>query len=280
MDVYGVLGYPVAHSRSPAMHRAGIEAAGLNAVYGAFPVPPERLAAAVHGLAALGIAGANVTLPHKRVIAALIDEVEPDARLIGAVNTLVRHGDALVGINTDAPGLVRSLEEADAELEGARVVILGAGGAARAAAVGLARAGAERVVVAARRPEQADELRRDAEHAMPATAWSARELTALEGDFADATLIIQATSATLKGRPEAERFAAALPFDRLPEGSTVCDLVYAPRQTTVLEAAAARGHRTVDGLGMLLHQGTLSFERWFGRPAPVDAMRSALERTA
>ncbi|MFW6051903.1 MAG: shikimate dehydrogenase family protein, partial [Myxococcota bacterium] len=138
--VYGILGWPVEHSASPAMQNAAFEAAGLDAVYVPFPVRPERLGAAVDGARALGVQGLNVTLPHKEAAAPLLDEVDRDARVLGAVNTIVRDGDRLLGTNTDGPGLVRSLDEAGVQVRGRRVAVLGAGGAARAAVVGLARA--------------------------------------------------------------------------------------------------------------------------------------------
>ncbi len=277
-QVYGILGWPVAHSRSPAMQEAAFRALGIDAVYVPFPVRPERLADAVAGLRALGIAGANVTLPHKEAVIALLDEVEPDARAIGAVNTIVRSGDRLLGANTDAPGLVRALAEAGFEPKGTRAVVLGAGGAARAAVVGLARAGAALVTVAARRLDRAEALAEELAPVSGGTALAAADLARLGEAFAQADLVVQATSATLEGRAEAEAFAASLPLDALPAQATVNDLVYEPRETAVLRRARARGLCTVDGLGMLLHQGAIAFERWTGRDAPLAAMRTTLVR--
>lgn len=274
----GILGWPVAHSRSPAMHGAAIQALGLDATYARFAVPPGRLAAAVEGLRALGVHGANVTLPHKEAVLPLLDEVDAPARAIGAVNTIARDGERLLGSNTDAPGLVRSLVEAGVSLDDSRVVVLGAGGAARAAVVGLADAGASQLVVAARRPAQAEELLRGVGPALGSTEARASELgTALKDAFASATLLVQATSATLDGRVGAQAFADALPMAALADSCVVTDLVYTPRRTTVLAAAEARGLLTVHGLGMLLFQGVIAFERWTGAAAPVEVMRAALE---
>ncbi|MBX3248575.1 MAG: shikimate dehydrogenase [Myxococcales bacterium] len=278
MKVYGILGWPVAHSRSPAMQEAALQAVGLDARYVRFPVRPEALGDAIRGLRALGVAGANVTIPHKEAVMAWLDEVDADARLIGAVNTITRDGDRLFGTNTDAPGLVQSLVEAGVELRGADVVVLGAGGAARAAVVGLARAGASRVTVAARRPERAPALAAELTAGLAAgddgaTTVAAVGFDGLSAPFAHATLLIQATSATLGA--DADAFVAALPLAALAEDAAVVDLVYTPRVTALLRAAAPR--RRVDGLGMLLHQGALAFERWTGQPAPLDAMRRALE---
>lgn len=274
--VFGIVGFPVAHSRSPAMHGAAIAALGLDAVYVPFAVPPARLADAVRGISALGIAGVNVTVPHKRAIVPLLDRVTPDAAAIGAVNTVVRDGEALVGHNTDAPGLVRSLHEAAVETKGARVVVVGAGGAAHAAVVGLAQAGASEIAVAARRPDQAGALIASVAGVTGGTAVRAVTLDSVRDACARATLLVQSTSATLGDTPEARAFAASLPLDALPPDAAVVDLVYDPRETAVLARASSRGLRTVDGLGMLLHQGTLAFEIFTGEPAPVEAMRRAL----
>lgn len=278
--VFGILGEPVAHSRSPTMQNAAFAACGIDAVYVPFPVSPARLGDAVAGLRALGVQGANVTLPHKEAVMAHLDEVDPDARWIGAVNTIAREGDRLVGFNTDAPGLVRSLEEAGVSLSGSSVCVLGAGGAARAAIVGLARAGAAHLTVAARRSERAQALLDELAPALPGLAGRGigMDRTPLAETFAQTTLLVQSTSATLEGSSDAGSFASALPLDALPPAAAVVDLVYKPRRTTVLASAEARGLRTVDGLGMLLHQGALAFERWTGCPAPIDVMRTALER--
>ncbi len=262
---FAILGWPVAHSRSPLMHRAAFRALGLDARYVPRPVPPGTLAQAVDEVRA-NFDGANVTVPHKSAVMSLLDEVEPVARAIGAVNTLVRTGKRWVGTNTDAAGLLRSLEEAEIAVPGMRAVVLGAGGAARASVYALTRAGAE-VVVAARRAAAARALTGD-------LGGRPLSLAEVEGPFRDADLVVQATSAPLGD--DARAFAEALPLAALPNHATVVDLVYAPRETTVLRAAKARGLRTIDGTGMLLHQGALAFTRWTGQPAPIEAMRAAL----
>jgi shikimate dehydrogenase len=206
---------------------------------------------------------------------ALLDEVDPHARAIGAVNTVARAAGRWVGSNTDAPGLVRSLREAGVEPQGREVIVLGAGGAARAAVVGLCSAGAQRVSVCARRSEEAQRLASELGAICAPASIRGGDLEAdLAAALPSATLLIQATSATL-GAAGAQ-FAAQLGLQRMPRGAAVCDLVYKPRQTAVLDHAAACGLQCVDGLGMLLHQGALAFERWTGMPAPVDIMRRAL----
>jgi shikimate dehydrogenase len=275
--VFGVFGWPVAHSRSPAMHDAAFAALGLDAVYVPFAVPPDKLARAIEAVATLDVAGVNVTLPHKSAIMPLLAQVEPVAQAIGAVNTVVRDGARLIGTNTDAEGLARALREAGVELSGARVVVLGAGGAARASVVGLAQAGAARIEVSARRADQAAALVAELAAHTPGCALHAGDMgPALRDALASASLLVQATSATLGESAGARAFSDALPLDALSRSAVVCDLVYKPLETTLLARARGLGLRGVDGLGMLLHQGALAFERWTGRPAPVAVMRKAL----
>ncbi len=277
-DVYAILGFPVGHSRSPIMHNRAFAALGLAAVYVPFAVAPEKLSAAISGIRALGMRGANVTLPHKSAVMALLDHVEPDALAIGAVNTLYRDGERLCGTNTDAEGLARALREASVQLAGARVTLLGAGGAARASLVGLARAGAARITVVARRLAEAQGIVAELASAVQPCELCALGLAdvSLPQIFAATDLLVQATSATLNGGPAAEAFIAGLPVAALPASAVVTDLVYRPLETALLRAASQRGLRTVDGLGMLLHQGALAFERWTGRAAPLSVMRAAL----
>jgi shikimate dehydrogenase len=276
---YGILGWPVEHSRSPAMQSAAFQARGLAAHYVCFSVHPDDVADAVRGLKALGVRGANVTVPHKEAVMRWLDDVTPEARAVGAVNTIVREVDRLIGHNTDAGGLTRSLDEADVLLDGARAVVLGAGGAARAAVVGLAKRGARSVVVAARRRERAEEL----VGALGATCAGCELISSdfehanLAAHFRETTLLVQSTSATLANAPDPTGFAAQLALEALPKDAVVVDLVYKPRETAVLAQARERGLRTVDGLGMLLHQGALAFELWTHLTAPVEVMRSVLE---
>lgn len=276
---YGILGWPVEHSRSPAMHSAAFRARGLEATYVCFPVHPDDVADAVRGLKALGVRGANVTVPHKEAVLGYLDAVTPEARAIGAVNTIVREVDRLIGHNTDAPGLARSLDDAGVELAGARALVLGAGGAARASVVGLAGRGATRITVAARRLAQAQALVDALAPVCGDCELRAADLSraTLDAELPDTSLLVQSTSATLASSPDAGGFAASLAIELMPQTATVVDLVYRPRVTTVLARAAERGLNIVDGLGMLLHQGALAFELWTHLPAPLDVMRDALE---
>lgn len=272
----GIFGWPVAHSKSPQMHEAAARALGIALHYERFAVEPSRLAEAVQEKHAAKIDGYNVTVPHKQAIMALVDDVEPKARAIGAVNTVIRTGDGYVGHNTDAPGFVRSLEESGVTTKGARVVVIGAGGAARAGVVGLADAGATVVTVLSRRPEQARELVAALSGDVSCELIAA-PLAEAKRCFAGASLLVQATNATLESNPGAEAFAATLPIEALPKDAAVVDMVYQPLRTAVLERAEGYGLATIDGLGMLLHQGAIAFEMWTGFEPPIDVMRAALD---
>jgi shikimate dehydrogenase len=259
--VGAVIGWPVDHSRSPALHNAAFAALGIDAVFVALPVQPARLPAALRGMAALGFLGASVTVPHKQACRDLCDRLDAAAEAIGAVNCVAFARDELVGHNTDAAGFVDALAaELGRGARGARAVLLGAGGAARAVAHGLASAGAAAVTVVARR----------AADWCPVRGWD--ELAGLAGG---ADLLIDCTSAALGGQP----YPAPVPLEALPGGAAVVSLMYG-RPQPLLEAARARGLAAMDGAAMLVHQGARAFTIWTGRPAPVDAMRAAMEAAA
>lgn len=270
----GVLGDPVAHSRSPAMHNAAFRALELDWCYLPLPVAPARLEAALAGLVALGFAGANVTIPHKERAAALADELTPTARALGAANTLTVLPDGrLQGDNTDVGGILAALQEAGVDLAGRQALILGAGGSARAAAYALARAGAD-VALANRTPARADALASDL---APHTGGrlqvlSLADAAALQARLAEAALLVNTTPVGMQPGPDISPLPEGL---RLPAGLAVLDLVYAPRRTRLLRDAECSGCRIVEGLRVLVHQGALSFEIWTGRPAPLDVMARA-----
>jgi shikimate dehydrogenase len=251
----GVLGWPVRHSRSPAMHEAAFAAAGIEGWrYQLLPVPPALLEETVRALPGAGFAGANVTIPHKEAALALADRAGDAAREIGAANTLSFAGGEIAAENTDAPGLLAAL---DRDLRGALVLVLGAGGSARAAVWALRGAGAE-VSVWNRTPERARAL--------------ADQLGARVGAVAAPDVVVNCTAVGL--RPEDDPFAA-LPLDPDALPACVVDLAYGPGETRLTAAARAAGRDTVDGLEVLVRQGALSFELWTGRAAPLDAMRAA-----
>ena len=263
--VAGIIGWPVEHSLSPAMHNAAFEALGLNWRYVAFPVHPDRVPEAIRGLAAAGVAGINVTIPHKRAVIECCSAVSDAVRAIGAANTLVPDGQGgFRADNTDAEGFVRALDEqAPVDLDGRDVLILGAGGAARALAFVLKSRGA-RVVVANRTPGRAEGVGADDEAPFAGAGRDA----AVER----AALVVNATSLGLHG----DDVPPELPLEAIGPGHVVADIVYRPGGTPWLAAVAGQGARTVDGLGMLLHQGAAAFAQWTGQDPPVDVMRRAL----
>jgi shikimate dehydrogenase len=263
MQVYGLLGNPVGHSLSPPMHEAGYHELDLDARYVTFEPDPDAFDAAVAGARALGVRGLNVTIPFKRDALAHPDVVADDlAERIGAVNTLDLTGERVTGHNTDAAGVVRAFEHHDVELAGTGVVV-GAGGAGRAAAFALADAGVS-VAIANRTESKAVDL---ADAVPGATGHPLEDLPDL---VADADLLVNATSVGM------ETDESPVPADALHADLAVLDAVYTPVETRLLRDAAAAGARTVDGAWMLLFQGVEAFERWTGETAPVDAMNDAL----
>lgn len=267
--VAALIGSPVAHSLSPALHNAAFAAAGLDWVYVAFDVAPGQARRALDAMRVLGLGGLSVTMPHKQDVHAAVDEVAPGADALRSVNTVVR-GPAgrLVGHSTDGDGFIASLH-ADAGFDpaGARVVVLGAGGAARAVVEAVARHGAAEVVVLNRTPERGAEA---------AALAGARVRTGTPQSIGEADLVVNATSVGM-GEP-ADTGAVPCDPELLRPGQLVVDLVYHPIETAFLAAARARGARVLDGLGMLVHQAVLQQELWTGhRPDPV-VMRTAAER--
>ncbi len=269
----GVMGWPVAHSRSPAIHNHWIRHYGLNGSYVLLPVQPERIADAVRGLRALGFAGCNITIPHKVAAMPLMDRIEPLAARIGAINTVVVEQDGtLSGYNTDAYGYIQSLLDArpDWRADAGPVTVLGAGGAARAILVALAERGAQEIRLCNRSPDKAQALAAEFGAPIRAVPWEQRE-DALE----DCALLVNTTSLGMKGQAPLE-----IALDRLPRHALVSDIVYVPLETPLLAAARARGNVAVDGLGMLLNQARPAFEHWSGvMPALTPELRRLIEAT-
>jgi shikimate dehydrogenase len=254
--------HPAGHTRSPSMHNAAFRTLGIDAVYLAFDVPPARLGDAVAGARSLKIRQFAVSVPHKQTVMALLDEVDSTARRIGAVNTVTLRGERLVGSNTDWLGAVRALER-ETKLSGARAVVLGAGGAARAAVFGLLERGAH-VVVLNRRPERARALATDlGAHG----AGGLGDLRATEYD-----VLVNATSAAL------EEGRSPVAADLLHSAGLVMDAVYEPEQTRLLRDAKARGARTLSGKWWLVYQAAEQLRLWTGRDAPVEIMADAFDR--
>lgn len=272
-ELVGVFGHPVAENPTIVMQEAGFRALGLNWRYLNIEVLPEDLAAAVQGLRAMNFQGINCTIPHKVNVLQYLDEVSPDAQLMGAVNTVRREGNRLIGENTDGKGFLRSLrEDAGIDPAGKRIVVLGAGGASRAMCVELALAGARSITI----------VNRSSERAIPLVELLAKntpvevEYVAWDGTYSipeGTDVVANATSIGLypnvDERPDID-------YDTIKAGMVVCDVIPNPPQTPFLREAAARGAQTLDGLGMLVYQGAIAFKMWTGHDAPVGAMKQAL----
>lgn len=260
----GIMGWPVAHSRSPQLHGYWLEKYGINGLVVPLAVRAERLEVAVRGLPALGFRGSNVTIPHKEAVAAHLDRVTDVAARIGAVNTImVAEDGTLTGTNTDAFGFMAHLKQSVPDWRPeASAVVLGAGGAARAVVAALLDEGVPEIRLLNRTRERAESF---------AAHFGAAGITVLDWDMRakallDAGLLVNATSLGMTGKA-----ALDLSLDGLSAEAVVYDLVYSPLRTPLLAAAQTRGAITVDGLGMLLHQARPAFEAWFGRDPAVDA---------
>lgn len=265
-----LLAHPVGHTLSPVMHEAAFRHLGIDAHYRAVDVTPAGLEQAVRALRAPAVAGANVTIPHKRAVVAWLDGLTEAARRVGAVNTVVPADGGLMGDNTDVEGLSRALAELSVELAGSAAVVIGAGGAARAAVLALLDAGAE-VALYNRSRARAERL---ASELAPAGRVRLLEAAALTRAVRAAGVLVQATPVGMQGVAEG---LSPLPVGVLPQAGAVVDLVYRPRETALLAAAKAAGLPVQNGLPMLVHQGALALERWFAVAAPVAVMRQAAE---
>ena len=263
-----LIGSPVAHSLSPAIHQAAFDAAGVDWSYVAFDVAEGQAAAALDAMRVLGIAGLSVTMPHKRDVADAVDRLEPAARALQSVNTVSWDGDDLVGSSTDGAGFVASLTEVGIDVADARVAVIGAGGAARSVVDALGRAGSTDITV----------LNRTREHAELAATLAAAASVGIASDIGRADIVVNATSVGMGG-DASDASAGAMPCDpsMLHAEQIVVDLVYHPIRTAWLDAADAIGARTVDGLGMLIHQAALQQERWIGVRPDTVVMRAAAE---
>ena len=268
----GVIGWPVEHSLSPAMHNAAFAALGLDWVYVPLPVYPDHMGEALRGLRALGFAGANVTVPHKQAALNHLDEVSHAAQVIGAANTIIVRDGSLHGDNTDAVGFIASLAGAGFEPAGTYCALLGAGGAARAVAHALADAGAMQVCIYNRDVSRARKLCRDMAKFHSNVRFEPASLDEISVISDETDLLINATSLGMWPHTEASPWPRELP---IPGHLTVCDLVYNPQETLLLTQARSVGAEIVDGLGMLIHQGAAAFELWTGQAAPVAEMRAA-----
>jgi len=270
--IAGVIGWPVGHSRSPALHRHWLAQYGIDGAYLKLPVAPGRLADALRGLSALSFAGANVTIPHKQETATLMDRLDDTARRLRAVNLIIVEADGtLTGRNTDGFGFLENLRQARPGWTAPAIAtVLGAGGAARAVIDSLLEAGVGELRLANRNRQRAEDLAAEFGPRVIPLDWSHRS-DALAG----AGLLVNTTSLGMTGQPPLE-----IDLALLPEDVVVNDIVYSPLRTPLLAAAQARGLRAVDGLGMLLHQARPAFKAWFGTdPQVTDSLRAEIAAT-
>ena len=267
----GVMGWPVMHSRSPLIHNHWLAHHGLKGSYVPLAVPPEGLKAAMRALPALGFSGCNVTIPHKQQALAIVDEVHETARAMGAISCVtVRPDGSLLGSNNDAFGFIRNLRQQQPQWrpDAGPAVVVGAGGGARAVCYGLLQEGVREIRLVNRTRSRAHEVARALGPGITAWDWAERHAA-----LASAALLVNATSQGMVGQPALE-----LDLEPLPRAAIVADIVYIPLPTPLLAAARARGHATVDGLGMLLQQGPLAWKAWFGiEPVVTAELRQLVE---
>jgi shikimate dehydrogenase len=269
----GVMGWPVMHSRSPLLHNFWFKQHALAGAYVPLAIAPEGLSAALRALHPLGFAGVNLTIPHKRNAMTIVDEVDPIAIRIGAIScVVVRPDGSLLGSNNDCYGFIHNLKQARPgwRADAGPIVVLGAGGGARAVCYGLIQEGAKEVRLANRTLARARGIAAEFDSKIEVLRWENRH-EALDG----AAMVVNATSQGMAGEP-----ALDIRLDKLPEAALVADIIYVPLETPFLAAARQRGNATINGLGMLLHQGRPAWKAWFGIEPEVTAeLRSLLERS-
>jgi shikimate dehydrogenase len=269
--VCGVIGEPIEHSLSPIMHNAAFQAVGLDYAFLAFRVKPAEVEAAVNGVRALNIRGLNVTMPHKTAIINHLDRVDLSAQIVNSVNTVLNKENLLFGFNTDGVGAVKALKENGVELKGRKVLLLGAGGAARAIAYALAKE-ADELAVLNRTVKQAQAMARVLEKSFnKKIAAGSLSPNDVETNIRDSDILINATSVGMKPKPDESPVAAKM----LRRNMAVMDIVYNPLETQLARDAKAAGAEVISGVEMLIYQGAASFEIWTGKSAPVEVMRQA-----
>lgn len=271
----GVVGQPVSHSLSPAMHNAALAHLGLDYVYLPLPVAEADLAAAVAGFSALGVAGFNVTIPHKQGVMALLQSITPEAAAVGAVNTVWPTAQGWRGTNTDVAGFVAPLRALDRSWGGTRAVVLGNGGAARAVVAGCTQLGMAAIQVVGRNPQRLDQFAASWQGSTLQPPLTVHPFTELHTLLSNADLVVNTTPIGMYPH------SAETPIDGarlalLPISAVVYDLIYRPRPTQLLTLAAEAGRATIDGTEMLVQQGAAALEIWLNQPAPVAVMREAL----
>lgn len=270
----GILGWPLGHSLSPLMHNAAFTALDLDYVYVPLPVQPENLAQAVAGLKAMDFTGANVTIPHKVAIMSYLDEIDPSAQFVGAVNTILIKEGKCIGYNTDSQGFIQSLTRKSVTIRGKKAVVIGAGGAARAVASGLIQNGIHQITIGARNSLKAQEF----------TNFFPNFKNLLGCNWQDSTFTNQVKecdiliNSTPIGMSTSEKEELPILWENVNQDATICDLIYNPPMTAFLNSAQIRGYRIVNGAGMLVEQGALAFELWTDKQAPRTIMSNIVSK--
>ncbi|SNR80261.1 shikimate dehydrogenase [Desulfurobacterium atlanticum] len=267
-EVYGIFGFPVKHSLSPLMQTAAFRALGIDAVYVPFEVSPENLDKAVEGLKAMNIKGVNVTVPLKERIIPYLDSIDKTAEFMGAANTVKNIDGKLYGYNTDGDGFVDSLIEEGIEVRDRKVLIIGAGGSAKAIAYALLKSGVNRIVIANRTIEKAESLADKLKGIGDVNTVSLLNINSVIDKF---DILINTTSV---GMEEDDPFL--FDYNHIKSYMVVVDIIYKPFETKLLKVAKSKGAKTINGLGMLIHQGARAFKIWTGKEAPVEVMRKVL----
>lgn len=270
----GILGWPLGHSLSPIMQNAAFKALQLDYVYVPLPVHPDDLAQAVAGLKALGFTGANVTIPHKVTIMSYLDEIDSSAQLIGAVNTIVIKEGKSIGYNTDAEGFIQSLTAKNVNIAGKSVVILGAGGAARAIICGLIQHGIHQITIGARKQTKAEDFIRFFPNFTNIEGYDWNE-SSFNNRLRDCDILINCTPVGMTANKKEE---LPIIWNNVNTKAVVCDLIYNPPFTQFLVSAQNRGHMVINGSGMLVEQGALAFELWTGKQGPRQIMSDMLSK--
>jgi shikimate dehydrogenase len=269
--VIGLIGHPVEHSFSPIMHNAAFKDKGLNYVYVAFDVLPENLKYVIDGAKALGIVGFNVTIPHKIEIMKYLEEIDRDAQLIGAVNTIKIENGRAIGYNTDGIGARKALEEEIGKVKDKNIIIYGAGGAARAVAFELAKN--NNIIIANRTIEKAEKLAKEIAEKLGKEFGREVKFDSLDADLEGVDIVINATPIGMYPNVNVEPIVKA---DKLREDMVVMDLIYNPLETVLLKEAKKVGAKAINGLGMLIYQGAIAFKIWTGVEPNVEVMKEAI----
>ena len=272
--IIGIIGWPVKHSLSPIMHNAAFEHLGLDFCYVPFAVKEDHIEKAIKGIPALNISGLNVTIPHKESVIPFLSETSEEVKMIGAVNTIKIMDNKLIGYNTDGPGFIASLKEAGISIKNHSLLILGAGGAAKAVVFQSAIEGAREIIIANRTIQKAISIKNQTEKYLPSVNLKTTGIgyDELKDIIGRVDIIVNATSIGLKsGDP------SPIPNELINKRLFVCDLIYNPPETSLIKYAKASGCKFMNGTGMLLHQGVIAFKIFTGSEAPIEVMRKSLE---